>query len=114
MEGLISNVSWRGTHYYLQAYKYIYANPIKAGLSAKCESYKYSSLNFLLGENKATFSVTYDDTLFSDIDGTLQWINHRPTDEAWRSVELAMHRKFFKLSRVDSCRKENPLEKHLL
>lgn len=101
-------------HYYMHAYKYVYLNPVKGGLVSRCEDYSFSSLNFLLGGSKASFPMHFDDTLFSDIPGTLNWLNRSVDDKAWDYVHNAMHRKHFKLAKVNYSRNENPLEKLLL
>ncbi len=100
--------------YYLHCYKYIYYNPVKAGLSESCESYPYSSLHFLLGQSKATFSTAYDDTLFASLKQTLEWLNRPVDDQAWSSVELALAKSKFKLAKINYSRGENPLERRRL
>lgn len=42
---------------YLNTYRYIYRNPLDAGLVTKCEDYPYSSLSGLLGKSTLRLSV---------------------------------------------------------
>lgn len=101
-------------HYYLNAYKYIYANPTVAGLTDRCEDYKYSSLHSLLGKSHLPFPMAYDETLFSDIDSTLEWLNKTPNKDSWAAVEKALGKSQFKLPRSKNGKKQNTLEINLL
>ncbi len=47
--------------YYLHAYKYLYRNPVEAGLCELVEEYKFSSLQGLLGETWLDVPVREDD-----------------------------------------------------
>lgn len=86
-------------HHYLTAYKYIYRNPVAAGLVNRCESYGFSSLNFLLGLSYAEFPVIEDTTLFDDVEGTLNWLNIAPPLDDWVVVKAAMRKPVFELPR---------------
>jgi len=63
-------------------YRYIYQNPVKAGIVNKAENYKFSSLYYLLGRKSDntpldvadTFGVIYDPIRL------LQWINDPKPD----------------------------------
>lgn len=96
-------------HYFLHAYKYIYRNPVEAGLSDLAENYKFSSLHSLLGYAHTAFPIVEDDTLFSDISGTLNWINQQPDAFHQEAVRKALRRAEFSLPR-DSNNRPNPLE----
>jgi putative transposase len=61
--------------YLMNCYRYIYQNPIRAGLTLKAEDYPYSSLYFI--KNKMPFSIPLHDTFgFKDEFG-LNWINQK-------------------------------------
>jgi REP element-mobilizing transposase RayT len=96
--------------YYLHAYKYFYFNPVKAGICNRVEDYKYSTLRGLLGLDHLLIPVKEDHTLFSDVEGTLQWLNRRPSDENWESVRKALRRERFTLPRIRTTRDPNQLE----
>lgn len=100
-------------HYYLHAYKYIYRNPVEAGLCKMVEEYPYSTLRGLLGQNHLFIPVLPDETLFSDVEGTLAWLNNSPTSQDWKDVENAMRRSKFRLRR-SNCGKPNRLENDAL
>lgn len=95
-------------HYYLNAYKYLYANPLKAGMCSNVTDYPYSSLRGLLGLDQLAFPVVEDLTLFSDLEGTLDWLNQVPSEENWEVVRRALRRKEFGLPQIDS--RPHPLE----
>jgi REP element-mobilizing transposase RayT len=85
-------------NYSLNAYKYVYRNPIVAGLCLHAEEYKYSTLNGLLGLSKLTIPIEDDITLFSDVEGTLRWINQEyPSLEVKETIKCAMKKNRFKL-----------------
>lgn len=84
--------------YFHHVYKYVYFNPVKAGLVDRCENYKYSSLSFLLGQTKATFPVLEDYMLFSDVEKRLKWLNTSALNNDWNSVSRALRKANFKLS----------------
>ncbi len=69
-----SSVIVRDT-YYMHAYKYVYRNPVEAGISESVETYPYSTLHGLLGFSKLVIPVVLDDVLFSDMESTLAWLN---------------------------------------
>lgn len=99
--------------YFQHVYKYVYRNPVYAGLSNRCEDYPYSSLAFLLGSTRATFPVLEDHTLFHNVEKTLTWLNDSSSKEDWDSVSKALKRSKFKLARVRTSQSPNPLESQL-
>jgi putative transposase len=86
-------------HYYLNAYKYFYRNPIAAGLCDRVEDYRYSTLNGLLGRSHLFIPVVEDLTLFSDVDGTIKWLNTKPKDGHSELMRKGLRRQIFKLPR---------------
>lgn len=101
-------------HYFLHAYKYVYRNPVQAGLCRTCEAYPYSSLNFLLGQNCGRFPVAEDTTLFSNIEGTLKWLNLEPDVAEWQTVKMALRRPQFKLPKDVNTKRAHRLEVDML
>lgn len=82
-------------NYYLNAYKYVYRNPVEAGLCRFPEKYPYSTLYGLLGQAHLMIPVVEDTTLFSDIEGTLSCLNTAPSPEKLESVRYALKRSHF-------------------
>jgi putative transposase len=99
-------------HYLLNAYKYLYHNPIHAGLCNSVLDYPYSTLPGILGLQKIIMPVEEDLILFDDIDGTLNWLNRKPNEQNWESVRKAIRRKEFAFAPVSQ--RENPLIFELL
>jgi REP element-mobilizing transposase RayT len=82
----------RSHHYYLHAYKYIYRNPIRAGLCKRVEEYPFSTLAGLLGLRKIVVPVCEDATLFSSVEKTLCWLNEEPDPNRTEAIRLALKR----------------------
>ena len=60
---------------YLNTYKYIYRNPVEAGLTFKCEKYPYSSLNALLGYSMNTLNIIDPLNVAQNPFKVLSWLN---------------------------------------
>ncbi len=86
-------------HHYLCAYKYVYRNPIEAGICSKVEDYPYSSLGSLIGMNKSIIPHAEDLTLFSDFEGTLKWLNTPSGKENREAVRRALKRNVFEFAK---------------
>jgi REP element-mobilizing transposase RayT len=97
-------------HYFLQAYKYVYRNPVAAGLCERPENYPYSTLSGLLGANRLIIPVQHDLTLFPDVEGTLDWLARPSNKEDWQSVKRALRRHEFSLAKDRSSKEPNRLE----
>lgn len=99
----------RSGHYLEHAYKYNYRNPVRAGLSTRVETYRYSTLGGLLGFHPLHFPVLPDENLSpSRLTDTLTWLNTRPSPQAEADVRLALRRRLFSLPKVE--KRINPLE----
>lgn len=88
--------------YYLHAYKYLYRNPIEAGLCARVEDYKYSSLQGLLGKDRIWVPI-FDDENWGDWNSrlvTLAWLNTKPPKDDWGLVRKGLKKGVFKISRL--------------
>ncbi len=80
---------------YLNAYKYVYRNPVEAGLCERAELYPYSSLQILLG--KAVGYLEFDDQLaiIQNPLHILKWIN---SDDDFKASQLRLLRQDNSLS----------------
>ena len=103
----------RSLHYFLTAYKYLYRNPVEAGLCVNVEDYRWSTLYGLFGYEHLIVPVVEDLTLFSDVEGTLRWLNQNPLSKDWQSVKSALRRRTFKLRKDRNSRVPNSLEDRL-
>lgn len=100
-------------HYYLNAYKYLYRNPVEAGVCHRVEDYPFSTLHGLLGQSQILIPIEYDHTLFSDVAGTLYWLNTSPQDEHREAMRRALKRRIFKLPINKSTGRASALEQIL-
>ncbi len=64
------------SEYYKNAYKYIYRNPLDAGLCRTVEEYEYSSLRGLLGHSPLVVPVIDNMGLIHTPLKILDWLNH--------------------------------------
>jgi putative transposase len=102
----------QGYHHFTTVYKYVYRNPVEAGLCRFVEEYPWSTLNGLLGFSKLILPLQEDTLLFdSGVEQTLKWLNQKPNDENRNSVRLAIRRPIFTLPTRN--RKANCLEQQL-
>lgn len=102
-------------HYFMNTYKYIYQNPLRAGLCKRVEDYRFSTLNGLCGLNRLIIPVEEDTILFDPnfIDANLEWLNIRPSLELENEMRLALTRPEFKLSLCKTSRNPSLLEEQL-
>jgi putative transposase len=87
-------------HYFLHAYKYVYWNPMRAGLAGNVLDYPYSTLPCVLGLQPLSFPV-HDALLISSTEETLNWLARTPSPEHWVSVQKALRRRLFRLAKVN-------------
>ena len=71
------------------AYKYIYRNPVRAGLVRKVEDYTYSSLFLLLNKDRPALSNPFCDPL--------QIIQNLPTQMRWLNAETEFEQHSFEI-----------------
>ena len=65
--------------YFMNCYKYVYQNPVRAGLVKYCEDYPFSTIRSLVKNTK--FSVQVHDRYgFKDEFG-LKWVNRKVSEE---------------------------------
>lgn len=87
-----------GYHHFTTVYKYIYRNPVEAGLCNYVEEYPWSTLNGLLGLSKLHIPLEEDTLLFdSGLTPILEWLNKAPLPENRIAVQKAIRRSCFTL-----------------
>jgi len=59
------------------------------------QDYPYSTLNAKLGGSRLLCPVIYDDTLFGDVDDSLNWLNADPGQYKTKAVKYALTKQFF-------------------
>jgi REP element-mobilizing transposase RayT len=60
---------------YINTYKYIYRNPVTAGLEFKAELYPYSTLKYVLGTARQPFAIDDNMNVIQDAFRVTKWIN---------------------------------------
>jgi len=76
--------------YLMNCYKYIYQNPIRAGLTNRCEDYPYSTLQFVLGKSQLQVPI-HDQYGFKDEFG-LMWLNEKINQDEEVSLKKKLNR----------------------
>ena len=94
--------------HFFNAYKYVYQNPIRAGLVSRVEDYPFSTLHSLMGKSQFLIPVE-DETFLNDTEGTLKWLNELPTVENSDAVRRALRRREFSYPALKG-RRPHPLE----
>lgn len=100
--------------YYLHAYKYLYRNPVTAGICHRVEDYPFSTLQALLGNARVEVPIL-DDWNWGTLherDATLKWLNASPPKENLEEIKKALRKSVFKIPKRDS--RPSPLEEYAL
>ena len=86
-------------HYFMNTYKYVYQNPVRAKLVSKVEEWRYSTLNRICGFAPLTIPLEPDSLLFNPgfDESCLSWLNTPITDENYAAIKLALTKVKFKL-----------------
>ncbi len=95
--------------YYFHAYKYLFRNPVEAGLCDRVERYRYSSLPGTLGMWPARVLLEEDTVLFDDVERQLEWLNTSYKPENKDAIRKALKRSQFSFAR-DKKGRVSPLE----
>lgn len=85
--------------YFSNCYRYVFQNPVRAGLVYRCEEYRYSTLACTLG--KSEFSIPlYDKFGFKD-EYALSWLNERLGENEVRGLKRRLRRSEVKTRCID-------------
>lgn len=79
--------------YYWNCFRYIYQNPLRAGVTNRCELYPYSTLHVLNYET--FFSVPIADEINAGEKRTLQWLNEKIEDEEAELLKKGLRKSEF-------------------
>lgn len=111
-EGNRINQTFAGRHYkcilptwnsFQNAYKYVYRNPVTAGICSKVEDYPFSTLSGMLGNT--SLKVPIVDSLFSKEDPNfLKWLNTAPDLKKLEALKFGLRHQFF-ISKKDPATK---------
>ncbi len=96
--------------HYHHAYKYIYRNPVHAGLCKRVEDYPYSTLRGVLGRDYLHIP-TYDEFPFQgSIEKHLHWLNEDYEDCSKEAIRLALRRNEFGFAREKKAQRPHRLD----
>jgi REP element-mobilizing transposase RayT len=84
-------------HYLMHVYKYVYRNPVEAGLSARAEDYPLSTLYLKMGKGKLNFPVLADTILFESPNFSLRWLNQAVDIGNKQIIKKALKKEKFEL-----------------
>lgn len=100
--------------YFHHVYKYIYRNPISAGLTETCEEYPYTTLHGLLGQSPLYIPLEEDTILFENNDPTrvLNWLNSCPDIKNYETLRKALKRRVLKFPKNQWSDNRHSLEMH--
>jgi putative transposase len=92
------------SQYVAHAYRYVYRNPVKAGLVTRAEDYSYSTLYFLHRNLPCGFPLFENDEMISDSlptehDARLEWINTQTREIESDLIRRALRRTRFRFSK---------------
>ncbi len=97
---------------FFNCYKYVYRNPVTAGICNNVEEYPYSTLQGLLGNSRIYIPLVEDTLLFENTEKNLRWLNTKPTDTALDSIRKALKHSDFKMPNIND--RKNPWDKDLI
>lgn len=78
-------------------YKYIYRNPVAAGMVRRVEHYPFSSLQVLLGRESSLIPVVDPLNIADDPGAILEWLNEPVEDDSHDVVRRALKRPTFEI-----------------
>lgn len=84
------------SHYFVNCYRYVYQNPVRAGISRRCEEYPFSTLRYLINCKPFIIPI-YDHYGFKDEWG-LRWLNESISDQEKRCIRTGLTRSEFRAS----------------
>lgn len=80
--------------YFFNTIKYVFRNPVEAGICIKAEDYNYSSLKYKHPIFKLS-DFFYDQTKTIDVD--LAWLNHEFHSSQRQAIKVALKKRYFKI-----------------
>lgn len=95
----------QSSKYLINCYRYVYQNPLRAGVVNKCENYPYSTLPYLKDNNKKFPLQIYDHFGFKDEFG-LHWINEEVKESETEAVRNGLRKRELVVLKDKKTRKE--------
>ena len=93
----------RSTKYFMNCYRYVYQNPLRAQITKKCEFYPYSSLFYL--HQKIPFPIPlFDQVGFMD-QQKLDWLNQNLSETEKSAIKKGLKKTELRFLKTSSNRK---------
>lgn len=93
--------------YTMNCYKYVYQNPLRAGLVSRVEDYPFSTLHSLIGRSHHLVPTTLETLLFENgVEATLNWLNAQADSDVISDINYGLRFAEFKMRHRN--RKPNP------
>jgi len=89
----------KDSHHLDVAYRYLYQNPVRAGICNSIFDYRFSTLNVLFGKYKSAIPITVDaisNHLHYD-DNSRLWLDKLPPEHEALAVDKAFKKRIFEL-----------------
>ena len=91
---------------FLKVYKYVYRNPVEAGVCKFVEEYPWSTLHQILGFSKMRVPLAPDHIIFDDLEQKLDWLNLAPDLTHKDLIKKALRKDEFKFPQKFRGRKQ--------
>lgn len=104
----------KNSTYYHHAYKYVYRNPVHAGICNRVEDYRYSTLRGLLGREPLLLPVADNMCLIQDAYRQLEWLNRDYELDDRLAIRKALKHREFHFSRDASTCRQHHLENKIV
>jgi putative transposase len=110
----------KNSRYFGHVLKYVYRNPVKAGLCERVEDYSFSTLRGLSGEAHLPFPIFYTRMALEsslpafEAQSQLEWLNRPFPKEAEGLIQKGLRKSVFDLVKKETTRREHELLKDLI
>lgn len=81
----------QSNRYLANCYRYVYQNPLRAGIARSCEDYPYSTLHYVV--HKKEFPVQIYDHFGLKDEYNLKWINEKVTENEVDAVRRGLRKR---------------------
>jgi putative transposase len=97
--------------YYCNVTRYLYQNPMRAGICSTVDGYEFTTLAVLFGQTPHPLPIypsifDYKNPLLNNTDSALSWLNKIPNQKMTEAIESGLHKTTFRLPRDRVTRKE--------
>jgi REP element-mobilizing transposase RayT len=100
--------------YYQHAYKYVYRNPIEAGICQKAQDYPFSTIRGILGFDHLPFPAFDNLDLIVNPGKQLEWLNTPyPEASCLEDIRLALKHEEFEFHADPISRRMTPLDRQI-